>query len=148
MRLKRLKRPTRYQAVQFFFFNLGGVSFFVLGYAVFALLYGVFHWPWWLSKLVADIVGALSNFLIQRFVAFRLESKHIDSRRLLSRFGLISATNVFIDYLIVATLNAFGVTPFIGLIVSATFFTVWKWVWYKLWVFKPQRQRPDADLTP
>jgi putative flippase GtrA len=134
-----LRRPTRHQARQFFYFNLGGLSFFVLGYFIFVICYGSLHMPWWLSKLIADFVGAISNFFIQRYVAFRLESKHIDSRRLLGRFGIISFTNVIIDYAIVASLNAVGVSPFIGLIVSAGFFTAWKYIWYKKWVFRPKR---------
>lgn len=133
----KIRRPTKYQAVQFFYFNLGGVSFFALGYLVFTLLYGVFDVPWWLSKIIADIVGAISNFIIQRYIAFRLESQHINSRRLFSRFGIISASNIVIDYTIVAFLNGLGVSPYIGLIASATFFTVWKYVWYKWWVFNP-----------
>jgi len=140
--VKRLRRPTKHQTAQFLFFNLGGVTFFTLGYAVFALLYGAFHWPWWISKIVADLIGATANFFIQRYVAFRLESQHINSNRLLSRFGIISLTNVLIDYAIVAGLKALGLTPFIGLIASATFFTVWKYVWYKLWVFVPGHKDP------
>jgi len=141
--MRKLPKPTKRQAVQFLYFNMGGVSFFVLGYAIFALLYGVFHAPWWLSKIIADAVGATSNYFIQRYVAFRLESQHIDSRTLLSKFGILSLTNIVIDYAIVAGLKALGVTPFIGLIASASFFTLWKYIWYKLWVFKPKRQPPD-----
>jgi len=141
--MKKIPKPTKRQAVQFLYFNMGGVSFFVLGYAIFALLYGVMHMPWWLSKIIADAVGATSNYFIQRYVTFRLESRHIDSRTLLSKFGILSLTNIVIDYAIVAGLNALGVSPFIGLIASASFFTLWKYVWYKLWVFKPNHHPPD-----
>jgi putative flippase GtrA len=136
---KRIRKPTRQQTVQFLYFNLGGVAFFAIGYGVFAFLYGVIDAPWWLSKLIADLVGAIANFIIQRYLAFRLESQHIDSRTLYSRFGLISVSNIVIDYAIVAGLHALGVTPYIGLIASATFFTVWKYIWYKLWVFRPKK---------
>jgi putative flippase GtrA len=46
--------------------------------------------------------------------------------------------NLAIDYAIVALLAWVGVTPFVGLIIAANFFTVWKWVWYKHYVFRPK----------
>lgn len=131
----RLK-PSRRSAWQFFVFNIGGIAFFITGYGVFALLYGVFHWRWWQAKIIADLCGWTINYIIQRFWAFRHESKQIRERTLMQRFTFISLANVPLDYAIVGFLNSLGVTPFIGLWISSLFFTVWKYAWYKLWVFK------------
>lgn len=132
------KKITRKSAIQFAWYNLGGLAFFLIGYAVFALLYGLFSWKWWAAKIVADLVGWISNYLIQRYLAFREESKHHKNRKLIAKFSIVSLANVPIDYAIVGGLKLIGVSPFIGLWLSSLFFTVWKFVWYKLWVFKPR----------
>ena len=54
------------------------------------------------------------------------------------KFTVISLINLAIDYVIVGALNWLGVTPFLGLIIASQFFTLWKWLWYKRWVFKPK----------
>jgi putative flippase GtrA len=61
--------------VQFVFFNAGGLAFFVIGYATFTLLYGLFHWSWLPAKIVGDSLGWSANFAIQYFLAFRDERK-------------------------------------------------------------------------
>lgn len=110
--------------------------FFVVGYLVFAILYGVFHWPWLPAKLLADFLGWSANFAIQYFVAFGDERKGQKTHAVAGKFTAISLLNLLIDYAIVGGLNWLGVTPFIGLFVAAGFFTIWKWLWYKNWVFK------------
>jgi hypothetical protein len=51
------------------------------------------------------------------------------------KFTVFSLINLGIDYLIVGGLNWLGVSPFVGMIIASQFFSVWKWVWYKWWVF-------------
>ena len=131
-----IERPSRRRVWQFIVFNVGGIAFFVTGYSVFALLYGVFSWQWWQAKFVADIAGWTVNYLIQRYWAFAQESQNIRDRYILRRFILISLANVPIDYAIVGLLNWLGVSPYIGLWVSSLFFTAWKYLWYRLWVFR------------
>lgn len=128
--------PSAHTIRQFAYFNLGGTAFFVIGYALFTLLYGVFGTTWWIAKIVADCIGWTINYLVQRHIAFAEESKNHTEKVLLGKFTVISVANVPIDYAIVGGLKMLGVSPFIGLFVSATFFTVWKWLWYKYWVFR------------
>jgi len=132
----RVKRPTKKGVVQFVFFNAGGAAFFVVGYAVFSLLYGLLHWHWLLAKVVGDTLGWTTNFAIQYFVAFREERQGHQPRVIFGKFTLISLLNLGIDYGIVAGLKLIGLSPFIGLIIASQFFTVWKWIWYKFWVFR------------
>jgi hypothetical protein len=54
----------------------------------------------------------------------------------LKKFVPFSLFNIPIDYAIVGGLKWLGVTPFLGLWISSLFFTVWKWLWYKHWVFR------------
>lgn len=134
-----LKRtPTKKGVVQFVFFNAGGVAFFVVGYASFALLYGVAHWSWLPAKIVGDSLGWSTNFAIQYFVAFKEERKGHQPHVVAGKFTFISLVNLVIDYAIVGLLKQIGVSPFIGLIIASQFFTVWKWFWYKRWVFRPK----------
>lgn len=119
------------------------MSFFIVGYAVFSLLYGLFSWRWWVAKIIGDLSGWAVNYLIQRFLAFREESKGYGEKKLLIRFSAISLVNVVIDYAIVGGLKWLGISPFIGLFIAAWFFTVWKYIWYKLWVFKT----PDKPVA-
>ncbi len=122
--------------MQFVFFNIGGLAFFGVGYATFAVLYGLFHWPWLPAKIVGDTLGWSANFVIQYFVAFREERQGHAPRVVFGKFTALSLINLGIDYAIVGVLAALGLSPFVGLIIAANFFTVWKWLWYKHWVFK------------
>ena len=133
-------RPSRQSVWQFLQFNVGGIAFFVVGYGVFVLLYGLLGWQWWTAKIIADLTGWTVNYLIQRFWAFRHESKEIRERTLIQRFTIISLANVPLDYAIVGILNWLGVSTFLGLWISSLFFTVWKFAWYKLWVFKKSNE--------
>jgi putative flippase GtrA len=136
--LPRPRKPTKKGVVQFVFFNAGGIAFFVIGYATFTLLYGLLHWPWFWAKVVGDSLGWTANFAIQYLVAFREDRQGHKPHVVAGKFTIISLINLAIDYAIVGVLNWFGVSPFIGLIIASQFFTVWKWLWYKHWVFKPK----------
>lgn len=135
--VKHLPRNSR--LAQFVLFNAGGAAFFVVGYAVFSLLYGMFSWRWWAAKMLGDLCGWTVNYLIQRYAAFREESKSQKEHHILGKFTAISLANVPLDYAIVGGLKWLGVTPFVGLFVSSWFFTIWKYVWYRWWVFTTKR---------
>lgn len=139
--MRKPRKPTKRGLIQFGLFNVGGLTFFVVGYLTFVLLYGVLHWPWLPAKMVADLFGWGSNFAIQYFLAFREETAGQYAREVFGRFTAFSLLNLGIDYGIVAVLAWVGVSPFIGLIISANFFTVWKWLWYKHWVFRPKPEQ-------
>jgi putative flippase GtrA len=132
------KRVSKKAVKQFAWYNLGGMSFFIVGYLIFSFLYGVLSWHWLIAKIIGDLCGATTNYLIQRFLAFREESHGKSERQLLINFSILGLINVVIDYAIVAGLKWLGLTPFIGLFVAASFFTIWKFIWYKLWIFKPK----------
>jgi hypothetical protein len=134
-------KPSRKGVVQFVFFNAGGAAFFVVGYAVFSLLYGVFHWHWFWAKVVGDTLGWACNFAIQYFLAFRDERQGQTPHVVTGKFTAISLTNLVIDYAIVGGLKWVGVSPFVGLVIASQFFTVWKWLWYKHWVFRKPAHR-------
>jgi putative flippase GtrA len=143
-----LKRPEKKGVVQFVFFNAGGVAFFVVGYLTFVLLYGPLHWHWFWAKVVGDTLGWATNFAIQYFVAFREERHGHKPTVIAGKFTLISLVNLVIDYAIVGLLKWVGVSPFIGLVIASQFFTVWKWFWYKYFVFKPSAVQSKHERKP
>lgn len=132
------RRITVAWLVQFAYFNLGGVVFFVSGYLMFVLLYGVLHWNWVIAKGIADLTGWALNYLVQHYLAFSQTARQQGHKKILKKYVPFSLLNVCIDYALVGLLNWVGVSPFIGLWLSALFFTIWKWLWYKHWVFRPR----------
>ena len=143
--MPKLPKPTKKTFVQFVIFNFGGVTFFVIGYVTFVILYGFFHWAWLPAKILADFLGWSANFVIQYFWTFREEAKAQKTHKVTARFTLVSLMNLGIDYAIVALLAWAGVTPLIGLIIAANFFTIWKWLWYRHYVFARKHHIPKPE---
>jgi len=121
-----VKRFAKYMA--------GGGVYFWVGYAVFALCYSGFKWSWLPSKIAADAIGWSLNYLVQRFWAFS-DQVHLSEMQHAGRYVTIESVGFVLDYLIIWGLKSIGVTPYIGFFISAGFFTVWSWLWYKYWVF-------------
>lgn len=130
----------RKTAIQFLKYMAGGGVYFWVGYAVFALCYSGFGWKWFPAKVAADAVGWTLNYLIQRYWAFAGTSKKLSEMQHVGRYIFIESIGFVIDYLIIAGLNELGVTPYVGFFISAAFFTVWSYFWYKYWVFPEQHQ--------
>jgi putative flippase GtrA len=128
-------RLTRRNIVQFAEYFVGGSVYFFSGYAVFALCYSGFHWDWLWAKVVADVVGLSLNYVVQRYWAFnnRRLKKHEGTTA--GKYSLISAANIVLDYLIIWGLKEIGISPYAGFFISAGFFTIWNYLWYRFWVF-------------
>ncbi len=131
---KELDRFVKYMA--------GGGLYFWLGYAVFAVGYSVLHWSWLPAKIMADVIGWSSNYVVQRFWAFSDRAK-LGEMVHAGRYIFIESIGFVIDYLIIWGLTSIGITPYIGFFISAGFFTVWSYFWYKYWVF-PEQTKPKV----
>lgn len=118
---------------------VGGTLYFWIGYGLFALAYSIFGWNWFWAKVLGDVVGRSVNYAVQRYWAFsdtnKSEASHIE------RYTVITAASIGLDYGIVGGLKMLGVSPYIGQLVSAGFFTIWNYFWYKLWVFPRKTSR-------
>jgi len=119
---------------QFAKYMAGGALYFCVGYAVFALCYSGFGWPWLPAKIVADAIGWTLNYLVQRLWAFRSQV-HLSEMQHAGRYVFIESIGFVLDYLIIWGLNSIGITPYVGFFISAGFFTIWSFLWYKYWVF-------------
>jgi putative flippase GtrA len=125
---------------QFAKYMVGGSIYFWSGYALFAFGYSVLHWYWLWAKLLADSVGWSANYIVQRYYAFAGQSKHLSEMQHAGRYVCIESLGFVIDYAIIGGLRAIGITPYIGFFISAGFFTVWSYLWYKYWVFPEKKQ--------
>lgn len=140
------KKPSKATVIQFGKYLSGGNLYFWSGYAVFALCYSVFHWHWFWAKIAADVVGWSLNYFVQRYWAFAGNRQKLSEMQHVGRYIFIEAIGFILDYLIIAGLEAVGITPYIGFFISAAFFTVWSYLWYKYWVF-PERHHGDTRAT-
>ena len=131
-----MSRPNRKTIVQFAKYLAGGSLYFWSGYAVFAICYSGLGWSWFPAKIAADAIGWSLNYLVQRYWAFAgPERRQLSEIQHLGRYLFIESIGFVLDYLIIYGLNAVGITPYIGFFISAGFFTIWSYLWYKYWVF-------------
>lgn len=129
------KRKLLIQIVEYL---ISGGAYFWTGYAVFAYLWSVLGWNLWWAKLGANLVGWTVNFLLQRYWVFRNPHLKGHLAEVSGRYITITLIDFVMDYLIIYWLRTLGITPYIGQFISAGFFTIWNYVWYRWWVF-PQR---------
>lgn len=134
--LAKLSRHRR--VIQFLEYMVGGGVYFWGGILIFAALYSGFGWHWLPAKAVADILGWSANYLIQRYWAFYDRRLKGHNRRVVRRFVIINILDLLIDYSIIFGLQLLGITPYVGFFVSAGVTTVWDYLWYRFWVFKPE----------
>ncbi|HVS79050.1 MAG TPA: GtrA family protein [Candidatus Saccharimonadales bacterium] len=123
--------------IQFAEYMVGGGVWFWGGLAVFAICFDALHWPWWVSKVLADGFGWSANYGIQRYWAFYSSKLKGQNRRVIFRYVLINGIDFIFDYIIIWAFIRRGITPYIGFFVSSAFTTVWDYLWYRFWVFKP-----------
>jgi putative flippase GtrA len=128
---------------------VSGGAWFWSGYLLFALLYGALGMEIVPAKIISYIFGLTVNFLLQRFWVFESRDARKQLDVVTGRYVALSLVNLVIDTAIVWSLSKAGVTPYIGQFVSAGFFTVWNYIWYKLWVFtKKQSPGPKRAAAP
>lgn len=127
------QKTIKLQLIEYF---VAGGAFFWSGYLAFAIFDGIFGWPLFVAKQLANLVGITVNYILEDQWVFKKghSKKRYDTRRT-GRYVFITLVNFGIDYLIVASLKEAGITPYIGQFISAGFFTIWNFVWYKYWVF-------------
>ena len=107
--------------IQFAEYMVGGGVYFWGGLAIFALCFELFHWPWWVAKGLADIIGWSANYAIQRYWAFYDSKLKGQDRKVIFRFVLVNGVDLIIDYAILAAFIYNDITPYVGFFVSAAF---------------------------
>ena len=127
------KKTLQKQLVEYL---VAGGAFFWSGYIAFAVFDSIFHLPLFIAKQLANLIGLTVNYVLEdQWVFKKGKSKKKYDKRRTGRYIVITLLNFGIDYLIVLGLKDIGITPYLGQFVSAGFFTIWNFVWYKYWVF-------------
>lgn len=139
-RLFRKSPESRGATERFVKYMAGGSLYFWTGYAVFAICYSLLKWDWLPSKILADAIGWTLNYLVQRFWAFS-DRIHLSEMQHAGRYIFIESIGFVLDYLIIWGLKTVGITPYVGFFISAGFFSIWSWLWYKYWVFPEKKSR-------
>lgn len=120
---------------------ISGGAFFWSGYASFFIFDSLLDWPLFAATSLSYLIGWTVNYLLQRYWVFADPKLKKQGASVTLRYMIISVINLGINYLILRGLKGIGITPYIGQFVSAAFFTVWNYFWYKLWVFADNNPR-------
>lgn len=134
--LLRIREDEEKSYKQVISYLIGGGLYFWTGYIAFYFFYHDFKWTLFYAKVLADIIGWIFNYLINRYWVFTHHSLRNKSLKVTTRYIVITLVDFLIDYVIVRSLKSAGISPYIGQFISAGFFTVWNYYWYKLWVFR------------
>lgn len=126
---------------QFLEYLVSGGIYFWVGYAAFALLWSGLGWSLWWATVTSNFVGWTVNYLMQRYWVFRQDGLNRHKTEMRSRYIFITLVDFGLNYFILYTLRKAGITPYIGQFVSAAFFTIWNYLWYRFWVF-PDKYSP------
>lgn len=136
-----MKKKQKKELIRFSEYMAAGGAQFWSGYAAFAVFDQVFGITFWWAKSISYFLGVSVNFFLERFWVFK--QKRVTKRQLEStaeRFYTLMFVNFILDLAIVGGLRELGITPYLGQFVSAGFFTVWNYLFFKLWVFHKRRR--------
>jgi putative flippase GtrA len=137
--VKEVKRFTEYM--------ISGGAYFWSGYLAFLLIDKGLHGSFFWAKSVSTLSGWTVNYLLQRYWVFRNPALKRHQTEVTSRYIVITLIDFVLDYCIVLGLKQAGITPYLGQFVSAGFFTVWNYLWYRFWVFPEKFVKKPVVIT-
>src|SRR5688500_12647812 len=126
-----LKKKQEQEVKRITEYLVSGGAFFWSGYATFFLLDRIIGTSLFVATAVSYLVGWTVNYILQRFWVFNNAKLAKHQTEVTTHYIVISVVNLFINYAILKLLKSAGITPYIGQFVSAGFFTVWNYLWYK-----------------
>lgn len=139
--MPRLKKKQAREVKRITEYLVSGGAYFWTGYATFFVCDQILHLNLWWAKLLANVVGWIVNYLLQRYWVFnnpKLAKHQLDVTR---RYIIITLVDFLLDYVIVSSLKSIGISPYIGQFISSAFFTFWNYIWYRWWVFPDKYPR-------
>ena len=146
---KRKNGRGRNRYTQFIEYMVSGGGYFWVGYLLLDYFYYILDWNLWWSTIISNIIGWSVNFVLQRYWAFNNPSLKGHQTQVTSRYIFITMVDFLLNYVILYGLRAVGITPAIGQFISSGFFTVWKFLWYRFWVFPDHlvKKRPKVTIA-
>jgi putative flippase GtrA len=147
--MPKKSKKQRSAIIQFIEYMISGGAYFWSGYALFAYLWSVLHWSLWWSTIVSNFFGWTINYVLQRYWVFSNEDLAKHKTEVTGRYAFITLVDFLLNYVILYVLKQAGITPYIGQFLSAGFFTVWNYLWYRFWVFPDQfAKKAKVKTTP
>ena len=137
----KLKKKQRREVTRITEYLVSGGAYFWTGYLVFFFIDKVIGGSFFWAKSLATLFGWTINYILQRYWVFNNPNLSKHQTEVTDRYILITLVNFVLDYFIVYRLKVAGLTPYIGQFVSASFFTVWNYLFYKYWVFPDKYPR-------
>jgi putative flippase GtrA len=141
---------------QFIEYLVSGGVYFWVGYGILLYLNNYFqhslHWNrnlslWW-ATIISNVAGWTVNFILQRYWAFNNKSLKKQQTKVTAKYISITLVDFVLNYFILLGLVNIGIAPKIGQFISAGFFTIWNYVWYRFWVFPEKISRKKKIITP
>lgn len=146
-----LRRKQQKEVTRIAEYMVSGGAYFWAGYVTFFLFDKILGTTFFWAKSVSTLVGWTVNYLLQRYWAFNNPKLKAHQTEVTARYVTITLVDFVLDFLLVLGLKEAGITPYIGQFISAGFFTVWNYAWYKYWVFPEKftadRQKPRVTPT-
>ncbi len=145
----KLNKKQKKEVTRITEYMISGGAYFWSGYAMFFFIDKILGLSFFWAKSVSTLVGWTVNYMLQRYWVFKNPSLKKHQTEVTGRYTVITLVDFVLDYFIVWGLKVFGITPYIGQFISAGFFTVWNYLWYKFWVF-PEKFKggKKAKITP
>lgn len=131
--MKKLSKRNKKLLVQFAEYIVAGGAYFWSAYLLIVFLTPVIG-LWW-ANIIGNGVGVTINFILERYWVFEGTKKR-NITDVTWKYIIFTAVNFLISYLILRGLQEIGIPIAIGQFISAGFFTVWNYLWYRFWVFK------------
>lgn len=139
------QRKNLSQAIEYL---ISGGVYFWAGYGLFAILWSGLGWSLWWATIISNVFGWCINFALQRYWVFKNSNLNGHNSEITWRYTLITLVDFGLNYLILYGLRKIGISPYIGQFVSAGFFTIWNYAWYRYWVFPEKLRGVKTYITP
>ena len=140
IRKQRIRKRAKSEAQRIFEYFVSGGVWFWSGYILIVWLDGPLGL--FVANLIGNGVGMTLNFLLERYWVFKTK-RSAKLAIAAKRYIIYTMLNAFLlNYAILEVLQRNGIGTEIGQFISAGFFTIWNYIWYKLYVFKGMEARP------
>jgi putative flippase GtrA len=135
MAKKKIRKKTKSEITRVIEYFISGGVWFWSGYVLIVLLDNHIGLFW--ANFIGNAVGITLNFLLERYWVFKT-NRPAKLAIAAKRYVVYTALNAFLlNYFILLGLReVLGIQPEIGQFIASAFFTVWNYIWYKVYVFK------------
>lgn len=116
-------------------FLLGGGITVLCEYIVFYVLYIFLGWNLLLANSLSFGVGLGTSFMFNRLWAFKKDKYNRKAHHQAVLYGVLAATNLIMNNLIVAGLKDLGLDPRIGKVIAIVLIATWNFMIYHKIIF-------------